>query len=168
MKKPVEIVSSFSQKQEAQIKKLRKAGKSIKAIAKELHVSDKRVSAFFRQGTPAKPVAPKVIGQECPNLRDQVVALRSKGLSIKAIAKKLHKSDKTVAAIVKRTGIGAPAAKKPCPKNAVRVIEVVKLPIPPMIVQTLRHLFDFADALRAAEKKPNKKTAKKPAKKAKK
>jgi transposase len=125
------LAEGFSAKQQALIKKLRKDGKSIRAIAKELHVSDRRVAKFAKFGNvvdpPApKPSAPKTQDMGNQKLRDQVVALRSKGLSIKAIAKKLHKSDKTVASIVGQTGIGAPSKSVAQPKNG--DIEIRNIP----------------------------------------
>lgn len=58
-------------------------------------------------------------------LISDVVALRLKGLSIKAIAKKLHKSDRTVARIVKMaepdaiTALKKPVTKKPLVKKPI-------------------------------------------------
>ena len=76
----------------------------------------------------------KPVGKiECCDLADKIVSLRSKGLSIKAIAKQLHKSDRYISAVVNKTGIGAPAAKKADkpsktpPQKGVEGFEVVKI-----------------------------------------
>lgn len=134
------------------VMKLRDQGKSIKAIAKALHKSDRTIADIVkRSGTcPApQPTMPPCVGKECPNLTDQVVALRSKGLSIKEIAKKFHKSDKKVAAIVKKTGIGAPA-KKPIPPKGVPGFDVIKIELnkdQQFALFVAAHIMELADEI---------------------
>lgn len=77
---------------------------------------------------PAKP-APNATA--ALKLHTAVQKLRRQGMSIKAIAKELHKSDRTIAAIVKNSGIGiAPAPKKPAPKKPA-VKKPAQKPLPP-------------------------------------
>lgn len=63
----------MTKKQEARIRSLRKAGKSIKAIAKELHICDKRVGKFLKPvkannkiEIPKKAVTKKEVAMKAP------------------------------------------------------------------------------------------------------
>ena len=146
------------------VQKLSRQGKSIKAIAKELHKSDRTIAAIVNKTQCDSDLfmsigRPHNVGSATPeckkqSLEDAVCALRSKGLSIKAIAKKLHKSDKKIAAIVKKTGIGAPAnkkpAKKPLPPKGVPGFDVIKIELnkdQQFALFVAAHIMELADEI---------------------
>ena len=146
--------------------KLYKQGKSIKAIAKELHKSDRTIAAIVKKTQCDSDlfmsiVRPHNVGSATPeckkqSLEDAVCKLRAKGLSIKAIAKKLHKSDKTIAAIVKKIPpvVKNPANKKPAqkslPPKGVPGVDVIKIELSKdqqFALFVAAHIMELADEI---------------------